>query len=99
MGRMSSKRIPGLGKSGNWRRADLSLSVRRESSAAGEAWGAESPPWAAWLDRVGSGWWVAWWIVCAGASEGEAVMMKGTREEGDYYAKGEGGLCHNGRLM
>ena len=34
MGMMSSKRMPGVGKSGNWRRAERKLIVRLESSAA-----------------------------------------------------------------
>lgn len=57
---MSSKRMPGLGKSGNWRSEFLSASVRLESSAAAAGPAAGSPPWAAcWVVlepvRVGSG--------------------------------------------
>ena len=50
--------MPGEGKSGNWRRADLRLSVRLASSAEGEGPVAASPLWAAWWSlevSVGSG--------------------------------------------
>lgn len=47
---MSSKRMPGEGKSGNWRSEFLSLNVRLASSAAAAGPAVESSPWAAaWL--------------------------------------------------
>jgi hypothetical protein len=52
---MSSNKMPGAGKSGNWRRAWRSLIVRLASSAELAAAGVESLLWAALLSRVGSG--------------------------------------------
>jgi hypothetical protein len=43
---MSSKRMPGVGKSGNCRRADCSFSVRLESSEALEEEAAGTLLWA-----------------------------------------------------
>ena len=80
MGRMSSNRMPGSGKSGNWRRAPLSFTLRLASSAEAEAPVAERLPWEALLARVGSG-------LPAG---GWAAVWAGESLEADMAAEGDG---------
>ena len=55
MGRMSSNRMPGEGKSGNCRSASWSLILRLESSAAvAEAVGESRGFWAEWVVASGA---------------------------------------------
>ena len=53
MGRMSSNKMPGEGKSGNWRSAACSFILRLESSAELEAAEVESLPWEPSVCSVG----------------------------------------------
>ena len=81
MGRMSSNRMPGSGKSGNWRRAPLSFTLRLASSAEAEAPVAERLPWEALLSRVGSGLPAGGWAaVWAGESLGADMTAEGDGE-------------------
>lgn len=74
MGRMSSKRMPGEGKSGNWRRARRRLIVRLVSSVEPAVAAAESLPLGALEVRVGSGFEVGGCeAVAVGSAAAEAV--------------------------
>ena len=97
---MSSKRMPGAGKSGNWRSAERSFIVRRVSSEEREEGEVESLLLEAsleveeWLldSRVGSGLEAAGWeLVDGGMSEvgvgREVDIME--REEGKKEGRGE----------
>ena len=98
---MSSNRMPGEGKSGNWRRAALSLILRRASSAAAEGPAAASLPWEALDSSVGSGCCGGGWAAVAGFSAGagrsadeevSGAMAEADEEEGpDMMEEGEGG--------
>jgi len=52
IGRISSKRMPGEGKSGYWRRAPRSFTLRLASSAALEEWEEGCP--ATWAEASGA---------------------------------------------
>ena len=43
IGRISSNKIPGEGKSGNWRRDERILTLRLASSVVREGWGEDCP--------------------------------------------------------
>lgn len=68
MGRMSSKRIPGDGKSGNWRRAERSLTLRLASSVVREGWAGDCPE--------------TWVVVASGAVDWDMVEREERENKG-----------------
>ena len=70
MGRISSKRIPGEGKSGNWRRAARSLTLRLASSVVREGWAGGCPE--TWEVEVALG---------GGLEEDDWDMVKGREKK------------------
>lgn len=70
MGRMSSNRMPGAGKSGNWRSAPLSFTLRSASSVEAEGPAVESLLWEALLSSVGSGLPAGGWAAVASPATG-----------------------------
>lgn len=55
MGRISSNRMPGEGKSGNWRRAARSLTLRLASSVVREGWAGGCPGTWEEVEALGGG--------------------------------------------
>lgn len=79
MGRMSSKRMPGEGKSGNWRSAARSLILRLASSVVREGWEGDCPE--TWVVEVASCWDADW----------DMLKPKGRKQEREKRKKTDGG--------